>query len=60
MSKKQNRKSWPLIEHISPKAAALLNEEVEPVEFNVGWLIDSDDQPSNRGSAHSGKHSRQK
>ncbi|WP_412074005.1 hypothetical protein [Tritonibacter mobilis] len=50
MSKKQNRRSWPLIEHISPKAAALLNEEVEPVEFNVGWLIEPDDQSSNRGN----------
>ncbi len=60
MSKKQNRKSWPLIEHISPKAAAFLNEEVEPVELNVGWLIDSDDKPSHRNCTHPNMQMKQK
>ena len=50
MTKKDMSRRWPLIEHISPKAAALLNEDVEPIEFDVSWLIEPDDQSSNRGN----------
>lgn len=49
MSNSQKRQSWPLIEHISPRAAALLNHDFKPVEFNVRWLLEEDDQPSLQG-----------
>jgi hypothetical protein len=60
MSNNRKPRHWPLIERISPKAAALLNEEIEPIQFNAGWLFARDDQPSHRGSTYSNKHSKQK
>jgi len=57
---KDMSRHWPLIEHISPRAAALLNEDIEPVKFNVGWLFDEDDQPSSRCSRYPDRHTEQK
>ncbi|UTS82233.1 hypothetical protein OL67_003337 [Phaeobacter piscinae] len=59
MSTNRNSRHWPLIEHISPRAAKLLNEDLEPLEFNAGWLVGEDSQYSSLDSTYPEKRTEQ-
>lgn len=42
MPNKQSRRSWPLIEQISPRAVALLTEDINEEAFNIKWMLEEE------------------
>lgn len=51
MPNKQSRRSWPLIEQISPRAAALLTEDINEEVFNMKWMLEEETLHQNRSAA---------
>ncbi len=51
MPNKQSRQSWPFLEQISPKAAALLKEDINEEAFNIKWMLEEETLRQDSGGA---------
>lgn len=51
MATKQKRRSWPLIERISPRAAALLREDIDTEDLKTIWMLDEEASHQNYAGA---------